>query len=192
MKHSSEPQPKITTSSPFFAKPNVTCCPVLYMEAVDYASWLVLSNKSQINAYDLVHDLIAYQSLNLETYKAKIKSHFLISIRLKAETEKSLTTKRKGTDFHQCKICQEQLPECAYRVAYLQNGLEVLRTTCKKCESLAAILRRKKRDEGQSITTCQKYYNKHKSNPDFMEKRAERSKIQMRQLRNERSAKGCR
>lgn len=179
----SEPQPIVSTSPPAIGNTNVICCSGLYDKAILYAKWLVGTYKSNIEAMDVVHDVILKDSISFENFRQKIKGYFLESIRLKCATEISPFFKKRSVDFYVCKHCQEQLAESAFRITYLKNGLQKTCSYCRKCEVKLATDRRKRRDAGQLLTSSQKYYRKKKQCKEFMEKRRIASRLFMREYR---------
>lgn len=175
----SEPQPIDTTSCPTIGNTFVSCCSGLYEKMVEYASYLVRNKRSHIEPMDLVHDLIITTELTDANFRNKIYWALFGEIQNSFSTTlyNEYKPKKSFIELYPCKYCHESLPIDCFRKMLNNQNRQRIYTSCKKCESINAVKRRKKSDAKSPLTASQKYFLKKKqTDPLFLKKKVQQMK----------------
>lgn len=148
---------------PALRQTDVSCRAGIYEAAIDFAKMLVYKNNSQIEAMDIVHDLLVSTDLSFDNYKTKIRSAFHVekSVRKANVQYNEWQEKKKEVELLPCKHCKESLPVDCFRTITNKQGLQSLYTTsCKRCEPIDARGRIKKFCQKQTLELGDYYIKK--------------------------------
>jgi len=150
-------------NQPAFSQTDVSCRAGIYEAAIDFAKMIVYKNNSQIEAMDIVHDLLVSTDLTFENYKTKIRGAFFAEKQIRKVNigYNDWQEKRKEVELLPCKYCKESLPLDCFRTITNKDGFQNLYTTsCKRCEHIDARGRIKKFCQKQTLELGDYYIKK--------------------------------